>query len=48
MDLWMKLLFGNWIGLLSMIVIFFTIGMAVFYTYYFMKESSKEDNQDGQ
>ena len=30
MDLWIDLLFGNWIGLLSLFTIAFIIGMAIF------------------
>jgi hypothetical protein len=39
MELWMNLLFGNWIGLLSMFVIAFTVGMAVFFAWLFIVKS---------
>ncbi len=39
MELWMKLLFGNWAGLLSVLVIVFMIGMAIFLTRMFIKKS---------
>ncbi|MGY5452727.1 DUF3149 domain-containing protein [Agarivorans sp. MS3-6] len=38
MDLWLDLLFGNSIGLMSITVIAITIGLMGFYTYYFLKK----------
>lgn len=43
MELWMNLLFGNAIGLMSMIVIFFCLGMAVFYGYYFINKAKEAE-----
>ncbi|MEA3292277.1 MAG: DUF3149 domain-containing protein [Pseudomonadota bacterium] len=39
MSLWADLLFGNWIGLLSMFTIFFILGMGVFFVWYFLSKS---------
>lgn len=39
MELWMDLLFGNPIGLLSLIVIAFTLGMGIFFLVYFLNKS---------
>ncbi len=35
----MDLLFGNWIGLLSMFTILFMVGMAIYFTVLFMSKS---------
>ncbi len=39
MSLWMDLLFGNWIGLLSVFVIVFMLGMGIFFIWFFTKKS---------
>ena len=39
MELWMNLLFGNWMGLLTVFVIAFMLGMGVFFIWFFMRES---------
>ena len=39
MELWLNLLFGNWIGLLSMLVIFFMLGMVAFFIAFFVTKS---------
>lgn len=39
MDLWMNLLFGNPVGLLSLIVIAFTVGMGIFFLIWFLNKS---------
>ena len=39
MELWMDLLFGNPIGLLSLFTIAFIIGMAVFFVHMFLSKS---------
>lgn len=39
MELWLDLLFGNWIGLLSMLVIFFMLGMVAFFITFFVNKS---------
>jgi hypothetical protein len=41
MELWMDLLFGNWIGLLSMFVFVFMIGMGIFFTIMFLGKSKR-------
>ncbi|WP_432452273.1 MULTISPECIES: DUF3149 domain-containing protein [unclassified Agarivorans] len=43
MDLWLDLLFGNSIGLMSISVIAITIGLMIFYTYYFLKKISQSE-----
>lgn len=42
MDLWMDLLFGNAIGLLSLGVIAFTIGMAIFFIFFYLGKSKQQ------
>lgn len=39
MALWMDLLFGNFMGLLTVAVIAFMIGMGVFFSYIFIAKS---------
>lgn len=47
MELWMNLLFGNPVGLLSMIVIFATLGIFIFIIrMYFVKSAIKPEDQD--
>lgn len=41
MAFWMDLLFGSWIGLLSMLTIFFIIGMGVFFVWFFLSRSAQ-------
>ena len=45
MELWLDLLFGNWIGLLSMLVIFFMLGMAAFFIAFFVSKSKPADSK---
>ncbi len=45
MDLWMKLLFGNPVGLLSMIVVITTIVIIGYLGYFFISRSGKHDSQ---
>ncbi len=44
MELWMKLLFGNPIGLMSMIVIFATF-IVISYLLYILYDKSKEESK---
>ncbi|HID82023.1 MAG TPA: DUF3149 domain-containing protein [Chromatiales bacterium] len=39
MNLWMDLLFGNWIGILSLFTIAFMVGMAIFFVRMFLSKS---------
>lgn len=39
MELWMDLLFGNWIGLLSLISIAVTLGVGLFFLFWFLSKS---------
>ncbi|GAD04289.1 hypothetical protein AALB_4369 [Agarivorans albus MKT 106] len=39
MELWLDLLFGNSIGLMSVTVIATTIALMGFYTFYFLKKT---------
>lgn len=41
MELWMDLLFGNWIGLLSMFTIGFASVIVVFLWIWFIRKSSQ-------
>ncbi|TKB57431.1 DUF3149 domain-containing protein [Ferrimonas aestuarii] len=41
MELWLDLLFGNAIGLASMLVIFSTIGIVGFIAWMFISKSAK-------
>ncbi len=43
MELWMKLLFGNPIGLLSMIVVTTTIVIIGYLAYFFISRSGRHD-----
>ncbi len=43
MDLWMDLLFGNWFGFSAVLVILFMLGMGVFFTILFIKNSNDPD-----
>ncbi|MGF1696951.1 DUF3149 domain-containing protein [Vibrio kyushuensis] len=43
MDFWLQLLFGNAVGLSSMIVIFITISLMLFYTGYFIYKIYKDE-----
>jgi hypothetical protein len=45
MELWLDLLFGNWIGLLSMLVIFFMLGMVAFFVTFFVAKSKPTDSK---
>ncbi|GGB09810.1 MULTISPECIES: DUF3149 domain-containing protein [Agarivorans] len=44
MDLWLDLLFGNSIGLMSIGVITCTIALMIFYSYYFIKKIRQSDD----
>ncbi|MCB1755532.1 MAG: DUF3149 domain-containing protein [Gammaproteobacteria bacterium] len=44
MELWMDLLFGNWIGLLSMFTIAFMLVMMAYLWGMFLKRSKPTDN----
>ncbi len=46
MSFWLDLMFGNFIGLISLFTIFFLIGMAVWFFAFFMKKI-KEEEQAG-
>lgn len=43
MSFWMDLLFGNFIGALSMFVILFMLGMGIFFTWVFVTKSKDEN-----
>ncbi len=43
MDLWMKLLFGNPIGLMSIIVVTVTIGIVGFFATFLYRKSHEKD-----
>ncbi|MGB0894811.1 MAG: DUF3149 domain-containing protein [Parashewanella sp.] len=45
MAFWLDLMFGNWIGLLSMIVIFSTLGIVSYILWMFYKKSGDEPTQ---
>ncbi|WP_221076519.1 DUF3149 domain-containing protein [Agarivorans aestuarii] len=45
MELWLDLLFGNSIGLMSITVIATTIALMGFYTFYFLKKIRQSDPQ---
>lgn len=47
MELWLELLFGNWVGLLSMIVIFFMLGMAGYFVWFFLSKSKEPEGSGG-
>lgn len=42
MELWLNLLFGNPVGLLSMIVVFSTLGIIVYLLWMFYKKSGEK------
>ncbi|MBM7071305.1 DUF3149 domain-containing protein [Shewanella sp. OPT22] len=42
MAFWLDLMFGNWIGLLSMIVIFSTMGIVSYILWMFVQKSAQE------
>ncbi|RLV60546.1 DUF3149 domain-containing protein [Parashewanella curva] len=42
MAFWLDLMFGNWIGLLSMIVIFSTLGIVSYMLWMFVVKSRAE------
>ncbi|WP_133408035.1 DUF3149 domain-containing protein [Parashewanella tropica] len=42
MAFWLDLMFGNWIGLLSMIVIFSTLGIVSYILWMFVVKSRTE------
>ena len=41
MSLWMDLLFGNWIGLLSMFTLLFILGMGIYFIVLFVSKSKE-------
>lgn len=41
MELWLDLLFGNFMGLLTVAVIAFMLGMGVFFAYVFISKSKE-------
>ncbi|OIQ25506.1 DUF3149 domain-containing protein [uncultured Vibrio sp.] len=43
MDFWLELLFGNAVGLSSMIVIFITIGLMLFFSGFFLYKIMKAE-----
>ncbi len=47
MAFWLDLLFGNFIGLISMFTLFFILGMAAWFTVFFMKKIREEDRSKG-
>ena len=42
MELWLDLLFGNWIGLLSVLTILIVIGIGVFLAFFFIVRSGED------
>jgi hypothetical protein len=42
MDKVLELLFGTWTGLLSLFVILFMVGMAVFFVVLFLKKTGED------
>lgn len=45
MSFWLDLMFGNFIGILSLFTIFFIIGMAVWFIKFFFKKMDEEARQ---
>lgn len=45
MSFWLDLMFGNFIGILSLFTIFFIIGMAVWFVRFFFKKMDEEAHQ---
>ncbi len=43
MSFWLDLLFGNFIGLISMFTLLFILGMAGWFTVFFLKKIREED-----
>ncbi len=47
MAFWLDLLFGNFIGIISMFTLFFILGMATWFTVFFLKKIREEDRSKG-
>ncbi len=47
MAFWLDLLFGNFIGLISMFTLFFILGMAGWFLVFFMKKIREEERSKG-
>ncbi|HFD87088.1 MAG TPA: DUF3149 domain-containing protein [Gammaproteobacteria bacterium] len=46
MAFWLDLLFGNFIGLISMFTLIFILGMAGWFTVFFLKKIKEEDRNN--
>lgn len=40
MSFWLDQMFGNWVGLLSMLVIFAMLGILGWFVHFFLKQSA--------